>query len=86
MSRRTALAAIAVFILVVASVCALGAARYTVAEKQNGIAVTGMATNIDRLREFFDISDHGAIYTGHDRPRVHPIGDWQNGHDAGSQG
>lgn len=63
MSRHVILASIALLVLLALSLSALGASSYRVVSKQNGMAITGVARNIDRLREFFDVSDHANTYT-----------------------
>jgi len=63
MHVRAARIALIALILALVSVCAFGEATYRVVEKPSAFLITGTAANIDRLREFLEITDHGATYT-----------------------
>lgn len=59
--RTTHIVFIALF-LALSSACAFGQATYRVVEKPTAFLITGSAANIDRLREFVEIVDHGNTY------------------------
>lgn len=63
MSTRAGRVTAMVLILVLASVCALADARYRVEAKSSGFLITGPASNVDRLRETFEVTDRGVTYT-----------------------
>lgn len=63
MRARALLTIITAWAIGLASVCAFAEANYRVAEKPGSLLVTGAAANIDRLREYLEITDRGVTYT-----------------------
>jgi len=63
MFARMIRTALIISILALAAASADAEARYRVVEKPTGFVIAGAAANIDRLREYLEVTDRGNAYT-----------------------